>query len=265
MGSPRASDPAGAGSRSGRLRRTSPEFVPPSGLQPGIQSGLDGLRQRRRAVNRQLSQWRLLVCTGELPFGLLLLAHLLEGPEGAPPQRLLGICRRGADVPALLPRQAGDVLILCQEFLGDGPALPMLQKVLRRASPPTVLLSLGTPHRVAIQAALAAGVQGVISQQNVGRGVVVEALARLAAGQPYLDGGCQAVLAAEGRAQDELTAREIEILTLVAEGCTNRRIGERLQIAEVTARDHVQRILAKLQVADRTAAAVAGLRLGYLP
>ena len=43
-----------------------------------------------------------------------------------------------------------------------------------------------------------------------------------------------------------------------------RAIAERLQIAEVTARDHVQRILSKLQVPDRTAAAVAGLRLGYL-
>jgi DNA-binding NarL/FixJ family response regulator len=47
-------------------------------------------------------------------------------------------------------------------------------------------------------------------------------------------------------------------------GLTNRQIAERLVVAEVTARDHVQRILRKLAVNDRTAAAVIGLRLGLL-
>lgn len=233
------------------------------GSDPPLPSA-ETLRQRSRRVGRQLSHWRLLICTGELPYGLLMLAHLLEGPAGAPPQRLLGLCRRAADAPALLPEPADDVLVLCQEFLADGPALPMLRRLLRLASPPTVLLSLGTPHRVAIRAALAAGVQGLISQHNVGRGVVVEALAHLEAGQPFLDPGCRAVLDDTSAHSGELTAREVQILALVAEGFTNRRIGEQLQIAEVTARDHVQRILIKLQVSDRTAAAVAGLRLGYL-
>lgn len=232
-------------------------------LDPPLPSA-EALLQRTRQVGQQLSHWRLLICTSELPYGLLMLAHLLEGPAGAPPQRLVGICRRAADAAALLPEPAGDVLVLCQEFLGDGPALPMLRELLRRPSPPTVLLSLGTPHRVAIKAALAAGVQGMISQHNVGRGVVLEALAQLAAGRPFLDPGCQAVLHDDNAHSNELSAREVEILALVAEGCTNRSIGERLHIAEVTARDHVQRILSKLQVSDRTAAAVAGLRLGYL-
>jgi DNA-binding NarL/FixJ family response regulator len=237
---------------------------PPRESDPALPSP-EELLHRRRAVGIQLSHWRLLLCTGKLPYGLLMLAQLLDSPDGEPPQRLLGICRRGADGLALLPAEAGDVLLLCQEFLGDGPALPMLREVLRRPSPPTVLLSLGTPHRVAIRDALAVGVQGVISQRNVGRGVVLEALTHLAAGGVYLDSDCQAGLYADGPASAELTAREVEILALVAEGCTNRRIGERLQIAEVTARDHVQHILAKLQVVDRTAAAVTGLRLGYLP
>jgi DNA-binding NarL/FixJ family response regulator len=128
-----------------------------------------------------------------------------------------------------------------------------------------VLLSLASPHRVVIRAALAAGVQGLISQENVGRGVVLQALASLGRGQSFLDARCQTVLTDASPASHELTAREVEILALVAEGCTNRTIAERLQIAEVTARDHVQRILSKLQVPDRTAAAVAGLRRGYLP
>jgi DNA-binding NarL/FixJ family response regulator len=61
-----------------------------------------------------------------------------------------------------------------------------------------------------------------------------------------------------------LTPREQEVLALVAEGLTNRQIAERLVVAEVTARDHVQHIIHKLAVPDRTAAAVQAMRLGLL-
>jgi DNA-binding NarL/FixJ family response regulator len=223
------------------------------------------LQEQKRRLAEELRPWRLLICTSDLASGLLMVANLLDTPPGQPSQQLLGLCRRAADAPKLLPETATDVLVLCQEFLQDGPALPVLHQLLRRPSPPTVLLSLANPHRVVIRAALAAGVQGLISQENVGRGVVLQALASLGRGQAFLDARCQTVLTDASPASHELTAREVEILALVAEGCTNRTIAERLQIAEVTARDHVQRILSKLQVPDRTAAAVAGLRRGYLP
>jgi len=232
-----------------------PEIPPPSAAW---------LLERKRALKAQLSQWRLLICNAELSSGLLLLANLLDNPDGEPPQRLLGFCRQASEVTSLLPDPASDVLVLCQEFLRDGPALPMLRQLLRQSAPPTVLLSLGTPHRVVIRSALEAGVQGLMSQDNVGRGGVLEALQHLSAGRTFIDPLCQAVLEDTSAASSELTARELEVLSLVAEGCTNRAIATRLQIAEVTARDHVQRILSKLQVADRTAAAVAALRLGYL-
>jgi DNA-binding NarL/FixJ family response regulator len=222
------------------------------------------LLHHKREVEARLSQWRLIICTAELPYGLLMLANLLDSPPEEPPQRLLGVCQQAGDLQNLLPDRAGDVLVLCQDMLRDGPALPRLRPLLRRPSPPTVLLSLRTPHRVAVRAALRAGVQGLISQHNVGRGIVLEALQQLALRRSYVDPGCQAVLDDASFASSELSARELEVLELVAQGCTNRAIAERLQIAEVTARDHVQHILAKLQVPDRTAAAVAGLRLGYL-
>lgn len=222
------------------------------------------LQRQQRQVAAQLSRWRLLVCTAERPSRLLMLAQLLHHLPEQPPQRLLGLCRRASDVATRLPEAGSDVLVLAQDFLLDGPALPMLAGLLRRPSPPTVLLSLSTPHRAVIREAREAGVQALISQANVGRGILLEALAALAQGRSFLDPDCGAVLHQAGPASAELTAREVEILALVAEGCTNRAIAERLRIAEVTARDHVQSILSKLQVPDRTAAAVAGLRLGYL-
>jgi len=59
-----------------------------------------------------------------------------------------------------------------------------------------------------------------------------------------------------------LSARELEILGLVAEGLTNRQIGERLFITEKTASHHVSNILVKLGVAGRAEAAAAAVRLG---
>jgi DNA-binding NarL/FixJ family response regulator len=67
-----------------------------------------------------------------------------------------------------------------------------------------------------------------------------------------------------GLPSETLTAREREVLQLVAQGKTNREIGELLSIRPGTAKVHVERILAKLGVADRTQAAVRGLELGLV-
>ena len=95
----------------------------------------------------------------------------------------------------------------------------------------------------------------------------VEGLARRARiplpGEPdRVDGDGQA----EGTPAESLglTDREVEVLELVAEGCTNREIGERLFISEKTASVHVSRILAKLDVRSRVEAATAAHRLGIV-
>jgi len=59
-----------------------------------------------------------------------------------------------------------------------------------------------------------------------------------------------------------LTVREREVLTLVSEGYTNRRIADALFISESTAGVHVSHILAKLGVESRTEAATIAVRLG---
>ena len=61
-----------------------------------------------------------------------------------------------------------------------------------------------------------------------------------------------------------LTSREREVLALLVEGHTNRRIGEKLFISESTAGVHVSNILGKLGVATRTEAATVAARLGLV-
>jgi DNA-binding NarL/FixJ family response regulator len=63
---------------------------------------------------------------------------------------------------------------------------------------------------------------------------------------------------------EELTARETEVLQLIAEGLTNRAIGQSLSIKESTVKFHVNKILDKLGVQSRTEAIAVALRYGLI-
>ncbi|MBI3929896.1 MAG: response regulator transcription factor [Armatimonadetes bacterium] len=62
----------------------------------------------------------------------------------------------------------------------------------------------------------------------------------------------------------ELTPRELDVLRLVSKGMTNRSICQDLCLAEVTVKKHVQSILSKMGVKDRTQAALQAVRLGMI-
>jgi NarL family two-component system response regulator LiaR len=69
---------------------------------------------------------------------------------------------------------------------------------------------------------------------------------------------------ASGQFDTDLSEREIEVLRLIAEGCSNTEIAGRLVISEHTVKRHVSNILSKLHLADRTQAAVYAWREGMV-
>lgn len=77
-------------------------------------------------------------------------------------------------------------------------------------------------------------------------------------------GGKQGTVDDPGAATEALTPREEEVLRLLVEGLANKEISARLHLSEGTVRNHVSRVIAKLQANDRTQAVVAALRRGLV-
>lgn len=75
--------------------------------------------------------------------------------------------------------------------------------------------------------------------------------------------GSQCRLAKNG-GDGELTVREMQVLSLIVEGLTNQSIADRLGLSAETVKSHVKRIMDKLQVSDRTQAAVKAVKCGLL-
>jgi len=114
--------------------------------------------------------------------------------------------------------------------------------------------------------ALAAGARAVLLRDRV-EDRLLPAVTAAAAGLVALDEGlAESVLRPRPAPAlvEPLTPREMEVLQLVAEGLTNRRIGERLGISEHTAKFHVNAILGKLGAQSRSEAVAQAARLGLV-
>ena len=114
--------------------------------------------------------------------------------------------------------------------------------------------------------AIMAGAAGYVLKQ-IRSTDLVDAIRRVASGQNLLDPVVTARVLErirKGPAQDErlarLTDQELNVLELLAEGLTNREIGERLHLAEKTIKNYVTALLAKMGMARRTEAAVYAAR-----
>jgi two-component system, NarL family, response regulator len=113
-----------------------------------------------------------------------------------------------------------------------------------------------------IHAALSSGADAYVLKGMAGEDLVT-ALRTVAAGGRYVPAAIRRRLS-ERMGGPGLTPRETEILHLMAEGRSNKEIGEALHITEGTVKWNVNHILSKLSVKDRTQAVTAALRRGII-
>jgi DNA-binding NarL/FixJ family response regulator len=128
-----------------------------------------------------------------------------------------------------------------------------------------VVTSFGEAHRV--HSALEAGATGyVLKDAEVDE--IIEAIRAAHRGEVHLDAAVARVLTrslvAPRRGVAALTARERDVLVLVAEGRSNREIGRTLSIGERTVQTHLGNVLTKLELSSRTQAALWAVREGLV-
>ncbi|MFB9890387.1 response regulator [Planobispora takensis] len=112
--------------------------------------------------------------------------------------------------------------------------------------------------------AIEAGATGYLLK-DTGRDELVRAVRTAARGEAVLSPSVATRLLGQVRTPaDPLSARELEILHLIADGATNREVAVRLFISEATVKSHVLHIYAKLGVNDRAAAVAVAFRRGLL-
>jgi two-component system, NarL family, response regulator DevR len=166
-------------------------------------------------------------------------------------------------IPALRP----DVAVL-DARLPDGSGIDVCREV--RSADPEIKALILTSYQddEALFSAIMAGAAGYVLKQIKGTDLV-DAIRRVASGQSLLDPAVtQQVLErirhgadSEPEELKRLTAQERRILELIAEGMTNRQIGEQLFLAEKTVKNYVSSLLAKLGLERRTQAAILATKL----
>jgi DNA-binding NarL/FixJ family response regulator len=167
-----------------------------------------------------------------------------------------------ARIPALRPHVA-----VLDARLPDGSGIDVCRDV--RSIDPTIKALILTSYDddEALFAAILAGAAGYVLKQ-IGSSDLIEGVRRVASGQSLIDPALTARVldrVRNGPEQHEelaaLTDQERKILALIAEGLTNRQIGERMFLAEKTVKNYVSSILAKLGLERRTQAAVLAAKL----
>ncbi|MEV6418287.1 response regulator transcription factor [Streptomyces sp. NPDC051662] len=164
--------------------------------------------------------------------------------------------------PALRP----DVAVL-DVRLPDGDGITVCRELRSRMPGLACLMLTSFDDDDALLDAIMAGAAGYVLKEIKGSDLV-DAVRTVASGRSMLDPATTARLMSSLRGEDTaeeprepdalsgLSPREREILGLIGEGLTNRRIGERLYLSEKTVKNHISRLLSKLGVERRIQAAV---------
>ena len=178
-----------------------------------------------------------------------------------------------ADAVAAAEREQPDIILLDLD-LGPDRGLDCLPRLRHAAPAARVLILTGIRDSELHLQAVRLGAVGVVAKDTAAESLL-KAIECVHAGETWLDRITTASLLSElAQGQrpkpptaDEarvssLTAREREIVALVAEGLRNKESAERLRISEATVRHHLTSIFAKLAVTDRLGLAVYAFRHG---
>jgi DNA-binding NarL/FixJ family response regulator len=190
------------------------------------------------------------VCSG--------LTSMLSAQTGI---EVVGSAASGEEALAIVQRDRPDIMLLDLRMPGmDG--IGVLKALGRMEHTTRVVVLTSFEKEEDIYRAIRAGAQGYLLKDTT-ESEMVAAISVVHSGKRYIPRHIAARLA-DRLMRSDLTARELQTLELLAQGSTNKQIAGALNISDNTVRHHVNNIMEKLQVTDRTEAVATALRNGVL-
>ena len=191
--------------------------------------------------------------------------------EMEPDIRVVGEARDGLEAHELVEALQPDVVLMDVNMPGiDG--VEATRRILKAYPDAGIIILTMFREDEHVFQAINAGAHGYVLK-DADSNEVIKAIRAVAAGESVLDSAMTSKVFNQFKLMSEmmeksnaegLTERELEILALIAEGSSNREIGDRLFLSEKTIKNYITSIFQKLQTTDRTQAAVYALQRGLI-
>jgi DNA-binding NarL/FixJ family response regulator len=176
----------------------------------------------------------------------------------SPHIRVVGEAGDGQSAIDLAERRRPDVVIMDVRMPGmDG--LDATKELTEKTPDTAVLIFTAYSERSLLARGLESGAKGYILKEAPHE-TLIRAIEKVAAGESFIDPALMPAFLSGKDREDMLTAREREILQLLADGMSNADVAQRLFISQETVKSHVRHILAKLEADTRTHAVAIALR-----
>jgi NarL family two-component system response regulator LiaR len=176
----------------------------------------------------------------------------------SPKIRVVGEAPDGETAIALSERRRPDVVIMDLRMPGmDG--IEATEEILKRVPETGVIVFTAYSERALLARSLESGAKGYILKEAPHE-TLLRAIEKVASGETFVDTALMPNLIQGRDGGDSLTAREREILQLLADGMSNADVAGRLFISQETVKSHVRHILVKLEADTRTQAVAIALR-----
>ncbi len=193
------------------------------------------------------------------PAILLGLSNMLSEEENL---EVAGTARNGLELQRLDSLAEINVFLLDLRMPGMSSA-ECIRLVQQKAPSAHILLISSFEVEEEIVQALEAGASGFVSK-NADQEEISTAIRKVHSGAQRLPAALARRIAQRNQ-RDALSPRELEVLSGVSKGLTSREIAKLMGLSEYTVRNHVNSVISKLQVRDRTEAAVVAIKKGLVP
>ena len=176
----------------------------------------------------------------------------------SPHIRVVGEAADGETAVSLAERRRPDVIVMDLR-MPEMDGIEATEEIMRRVPDAKVLIFTAYSERALLQRGLESGARGYILKEAPHE-TLLRAIEKIAAGETFVDPALMSALTQGRTGTDVLTAREREILQLLANGMSNADVAGQLFISQETVKSHVRHILTKLEADTRTQAVAIALR-----